>query len=175
MAELSQSRRRVYFGPFEVDLDAGEIKKRGIRIGLQGQPFQILEMLLEHPGEIVTRDQVRARLWCGDTFGDFDHGINKAINKLREALNDSATDSRYVETVARRGYRFIAEVKANEDTPRPVETTPQSSAAVPAIVVPEADPDILNCDSETCPRSTHVARYCSTSYRLFSGSFVGRA
>src|SRR5690242_774118 len=119
MPESTQSRRRISFGHVEVDLEAGEIRQRGTRIGLQAQPFQILEMLLENPGEIVTRDQVRAKLWSGDTFGDFDHGINEAINKLREALSDSATNPRYVETVARRGYRFIAVVKVSEDTPPP--------------------------------------------------------
>ena len=100
------------FGVFEVDLRAGELRKRGVKIRLQQQPFQILEMLLRRPREVVTRDELRNELWPGDTFVDFDHGLNKAINKIREALGDSAENPRFVETVARRGYRFIAEVDA---------------------------------------------------------------
>ena len=100
------------FGVFEVDLRAGELRKRGVKIRLQQQPLQVLEMLLRRPREVVTRDELRNQLWPGDTFVDFDHGLNKAINKIREALGDSAENPRFVETVARRGYRFIAEVAA---------------------------------------------------------------
>src|SRR5580704_10931552 len=101
---------RLRFGVFEVDLRAGELRKHGLRIRLQAQPFQVLSMLLESPGEVVTRDQLQKKLWPSDTFVNFDHGLNKAINKLREALGDSAESPRFVETVARRGYRFLAEV-----------------------------------------------------------------
>jgi TolB-like protein/Flp pilus assembly protein TadD len=98
----------VRFGLFEVDLRAGELRKEGVRIKLQEQPLLILAMLLEHPGLVVTREELRTRLWPADTFVDFDHGLNKAMNKLREALGDSAETPRFIETLARRGYRFIA-------------------------------------------------------------------
>jgi TolB-like protein/Flp pilus assembly protein TadD len=98
----------VRFGLFELDLRAGELRKQGAKVKLQEQPLQILAMLLEHPGRVVTREELRARLWPADTFVDFDHGLNKAMNKLREALGDSAENPRFIETLARRGYRFIS-------------------------------------------------------------------
>jgi TolB-like protein/DNA-binding winged helix-turn-helix (wHTH) protein/Flp pilus assembly protein TadD len=101
---------RLRFGVFEVDLRAGELRKHGMRLRLQEQPFQVLAILLERPGETVTREELRNRLWTAETFVDFDHGVNKAINRIRDALGDSATSPRFVETVARRGYRFIADV-----------------------------------------------------------------
>jgi TolB-like protein/DNA-binding winged helix-turn-helix (wHTH) protein/Tfp pilus assembly protein PilF len=108
---------RLRFGVFEVDLRAGELRKHGVRRRLQEQPFQVLAMLLERPGETVTRDELRNRLWTADTFVDFDQGVNKAVNRIRDALGDSATSPRFVETVARRGYRFIADVIAVESAP----------------------------------------------------------
>ena len=98
----------VRFGLFEVDLRAGEVRKQGVKIKLQEQALRILAMLLEHPGQVITREELRTRLWPADTFVDFDHGLNKAMNKLREALGDSAETPQFIETVARRGYRFIA-------------------------------------------------------------------
>ena len=98
----------VRFGTFEVDLRLGELRKNGIRVKLTGQPFQILVILLEHPGDLVTREQLQRRLWPSDTFVDFDRGLNAAINRVREALGDSAENPRFVETLPRRGYRFIA-------------------------------------------------------------------
>lgn len=106
------SPRPIRFGAFEIDLKAGELRKGGVRIKLQGQPFEILLMLLERPGELVERERLRERLWPTDTFVDFDHGVNSAINRLREALGDSADSPRFVETVPRRGYRFVAPVEA---------------------------------------------------------------
>ena len=111
MREEHQVSGRLRFGVFELDLRAGELRKRGLRIRLQEQPFQLLAMLLEHPGEVVTREELQKKLWPADTFVDFDHGLNKAMSKIREALSDSAESPRFVETVARRGYRFLAEVK----------------------------------------------------------------
>jgi cholera toxin transcriptional activator len=102
---------RVFrFGVFEVNEATGELRKQGIRIKLHSQPFQVLVMLLERPSELVTREEMRQRLWDEDTFVDFDHGLNTAVNKLREALGDSAAQPRHVETVSGRGYRFIAPV-----------------------------------------------------------------
>src|SRR2546425_2499298 len=115
---------RLRFGVFEVDLRAGELTKRGLRIRLQEQPFQVLAMLLEKPGELVTREELQKKLW-GQTVVDFDHGLTKAINKIREALGDSAENPRFVETVARRGYRFLADVTpidtAADGRPGPAE------------------------------------------------------
>ena len=103
-------RGRVRFGVFEADLRTGELWKNGSKVRLQEQPFQVLALLLERRGNTVTRDELRNRLWTADTFVDFDHGLNKAINKIRETLGDSAASPRFIETVARRGYRFIADV-----------------------------------------------------------------
>ena len=103
--------RKVRFGAFEVDLHSGELHKQGIKIKLHDQPFQVLAMLLEHPGELVTREQLHQKLWPADTFVDFDVGLNSAIKRLRDALGDSAESPRFVETLPRRGYRFIAPVE----------------------------------------------------------------
>jgi TolB-like protein/DNA-binding winged helix-turn-helix (wHTH) protein/Flp pilus assembly protein TadD len=111
MREDDQLRGRLRFGVFELDLRAGELRKHGLRIRLQEQPFRVLAMLLENHGEVVAREELQRKLWPADTFVDFDHGLNKAINKIREALGDSAESPRFVETVARRGYRFLVEVK----------------------------------------------------------------
>jgi TolB-like protein/DNA-binding winged helix-turn-helix (wHTH) protein/Flp pilus assembly protein TadD len=108
---------RLRFGVFELDLRAGELRKHGLRVRLQEQPFQILAMLLQNHGEVVTREELQKKLWPADTFVDFDHGLNKAINKIREALSDSVESPRFVETVARRGYRFLAEVKVADAAP----------------------------------------------------------
>ena len=98
------------FGTFEVDQRSGEVRKAGVRIRLQDKPLQVLLVLLEHPGELVTRDQLRERLWSADTFVDFDHSVGTAVAKLRSALGDSAKNPRFVETLGGRGYRFIAPV-----------------------------------------------------------------
>src|SRR5271170_2271747 len=111
MDDANVGRGRMHFGVFELDLRAGELRKYGLKVRLQEQPFQILAMLVEHPGEVVTREELQRNLWPADTFVDFDHGLNKAINKIREALGDSAESPRFIETVTRRGYRFLADVK----------------------------------------------------------------
>jgi TolB-like protein/DNA-binding winged helix-turn-helix (wHTH) protein/Tfp pilus assembly protein PilF len=117
MQEDLHLRGRLRFGVFELDLRSGELRKRDLRVRLQEQPFQLLAILLEHPGEVVTREELQKKLWPADTFVDFDHGLNKAISKIREALSDSAESPRFVETVARRGYRFLAEVKVVDTVP----------------------------------------------------------
>jgi DNA-binding winged helix-turn-helix (wHTH) protein len=110
---VPQNHSRVArFGVFELDLSAGELRKSGVKLRLQGQPFQVLALLLERAGDVVTREELQQKLWPSDTFVDFDHSLNTAINKVREALGDSASSPRYVETLARRGYRFIAPVQA---------------------------------------------------------------
>ena len=109
MAESATTSAVVRFGVFEVDLRAGELRKNGPKLKLAGQPFQVLAILLERPGEVVTREELQRRLWP-DTFVDVDHNLNTAINKIREVLGDAAENPRFVETLARRGYRFVAPV-----------------------------------------------------------------
>src|SRR5258706_15438091 len=129
MGQGNDSSRRLRFGVFEVDLRAGELTKRGVRVRLQEQPFQVLAMLLEKPGAVVTREELREKIW-GRTVVDFDHGVNKAINKISEALGDSAENPRFVETVARRGYRFLADVTPI-DTAADRQTGPETEGLVP--------------------------------------------
>lgn len=111
MAVPQNNTRVARFGLFELDLKAGELRKNGVKLRLQGQPFQVLALLLERAGDIVTREELQQKLWPCDTFVDFDHSLNTAINKVREALGDSASSPRFIETLARRGYRFIAPVQ----------------------------------------------------------------
>src|ERR1700732_3505378 len=109
MQQAKETFRLLKLGVFEADLRTGELTKHGKRLSLQEQPFRLLALLLEKPGELVTREELRGRLWP-QTIVDFDHGLNKAISKIREALGDSAENPRFIETVARRGYRFLADV-----------------------------------------------------------------
>lgn len=110
MALQARSPAIVRFGTFEVDVRAGELRKQGVRIKLQEQPFHVLTVLLERPGDVVTREELRSQVWPADTFVDFDNSLNTSINKLREALGDSADNPRFIETLPRRGYRFLAPV-----------------------------------------------------------------
>ncbi|MCP5119408.1 MAG: tetratricopeptide repeat protein [bacterium] len=109
-------RRVVRFGPYEVSLHTGELRKHGLKVRLQDLPFRILALLLEHPGEMVTREELREKLWSADTFVEFEHSVNTAISRLRTALGDSAEMPRYIETLPRRGYRFIGTVKVVEES-----------------------------------------------------------
>jgi DNA-binding winged helix-turn-helix (wHTH) protein/tetratricopeptide (TPR) repeat protein len=118
MSFESQPISIVRFAAFEVDLRAGELRKQGVRIKLQEQPFLVLRVLLERPGEIVTREELRSQIWSADTFVDFDNSLNTSINKLREALRDSADNPRFIETLPRRGYRFIAPVTGHDGKER---------------------------------------------------------
>jgi TolB-like protein/DNA-binding winged helix-turn-helix (wHTH) protein/Flp pilus assembly protein TadD len=126
MQHASHLPRRLRFGVFEADARLGELTKHGKRLPLQEQPFQLLAMLLERPGELVTREELRAKIWP-QTIVDFDHGLNKAISKIRDALGDSAENPRFIETVARRGYRFLADVAVVQDVP------PHTAAGDPAV------------------------------------------
>jgi Tol biopolymer transport system component/DNA-binding winged helix-turn-helix (wHTH) protein len=116
----------VRFGAFELDLRTGELRKHGIRLKLQDQPFQVLQALVERPGELVTREDLQRKIWADGTFVDFDQSLNRAVNKVREVLGDSAANPRYIETMARRGYRFIASV---EGAPKPVAPTASQAPA----------------------------------------------
>jgi serine/threonine-protein kinase len=120
---MSGNGRPIRFGVFEVDLPTGELRKLGLRIKLRDQPFQILQLLLARPGEVVSRDELQKQLWPADTFVDFDRGLNKAVNHLRDALGDSAESPRFIETLPKRGYRFIAPVDAGHLNGHPLEPT----------------------------------------------------
>jgi DNA-binding winged helix-turn-helix (wHTH) protein len=128
------SERSIRFGVFEVDLQTGELRKHGIRIKLRDQPFQILSLLLQHPSQVVTREELQRKLWPTDTFVDFGHGLNRAVNQLRDALGDSADNPRFIETFPKRGYRFIAPVEGANDAEVPAATAP------PAAPRPEPGP-----------------------------------
>ncbi|MGH9513787.1 MAG: winged helix-turn-helix domain-containing protein [Terriglobales bacterium] len=140
---LHPTSNEIYrFGTYEVDLASGELRKSGIKLRLPDQAFRVLVSLLERPSEVVTREDLRAKLWPNGTFVDFDHGLNTVINKLREALSDTAANPRFIETLARRGYRFIAPVEfvagahAEEVT---VEPAPLPDALKPLVrAVPQA-------------------------------------
>src|SRR5271169_4261216 len=118
----------VRFGTYEVSLQSGEVRKSGLRIRVQQQPMKLLEILLERPGEVVTREELRGRVWADESFGDFDQAVNIAIAKLRSALGDSAENPRFIETLPKRGYRFIADVSfvdADGRLRRPESTGPE--------------------------------------------------
>lgn len=163
--------RRIRFGHFEVDLRSRELRKDGAKIRLQEQPFQVLVMLLERPGELVTRDELRKRLWPQDTFVDFDVGLNTAIKRLRDALNEKAGGPRYIETLPRRGYRFIAPVEG---------VAPASSQVVPPVMgnVPRVEPPVTQNSAEK-RRSLRplwvgafvVAAFLATLFGLNVGGF----
>src|SRR5713226_5018186 len=120
---VNQSSGIIRFGVFEVDFRSGELHKNGLRIKLQDQPFQVLAMLLERPGHLVTREDLQKRLWPADTFVDFDQGLGTVIRKLREALGDSADNPRFVETLPRRGYRLLAGVEGPDHRASAAEAT----------------------------------------------------
>jgi DNA-binding winged helix-turn-helix (wHTH) protein/Tfp pilus assembly protein PilF len=131
--------QRVEFGSFELNLQTGELRNNGERIRLQEQPFKLLTTLLEHPGQVITREELRTKLWPADTFVDFDHSLNKAINKLREALGDSAEDPRFIETLPKRGYRFLAPTNEHISSKR---GTSIDSIAVFPLTTSLPDPDL---------------------------------
>jgi DNA-binding winged helix-turn-helix (wHTH) protein len=153
--------RVIRFGIFEADLNAGELRKGGSKIRLQEQPFQILALLLERPGHVITREELRSRLWPGDTFVDFEHGVNSGVARLRDALGDSADDPRYIETLPRRGYRLIVSV---EDSPQTPPTTPSVNGGGSPVdarrPAPQADA------ANTQPHARHGAAAAQLAWRL---------
>jgi cholera toxin transcriptional activator len=132
----NREARLLRFGIFEVDLIGGELRKNGARIRLQEQPFQVLIALLQNAGQVVTRDHLREKIWPADTFVDFDHSLNTAVNKIRESLGDSASSPRFVETLARRGYRFIASVESVA-APTAVSSPSAQGNDIPTTLAPE--------------------------------------
>src|ERR1700757_261340 len=118
MAESSQTVGSIRFGPYELSLDGEELRKDGNRLKLTGQAIQVLVVLANNRGKLVTREELQQKLWPGATYGDFEHGLNAAVNRLRETLGDSATDPKYIETIPRRGYRFILALEPPPVTPQ---------------------------------------------------------
>jgi len=160
---------KVRFGPFEADLHTHEIWKHGVKIKLVGQPFEVLAILLERPGQLVTREELHERLWPGDTFVDFDHGLNAAVNKLREALGDSVETPRYVETLPRRGYRFIATVEKGNAAVAETSVAAPFVAPPPAPIAPIRDvpPEAFIGKSDAAPGTKKLPRLF-----LFGGLFA---
>lgn len=145
---MENSAQKFAFGIYEVDARTGELRKAGFKLRVQEQPFQILLMLLDRPGDVVTREELRLRLWPADTFVDFDHGLNTAINKLREVLGDRASNPRFIETLPKRGYRFIAPVRVIE-APAPVPATVETAVAVqPLSISPDGLGDTIALTQE---------------------------
>lgn len=153
---------KVRFGDFEADLLSGELRKSGTRIKLQDQPFKVLQVLLERPGELITREELRSRIWPEDSFGDFDHAVNVAVGKLRTALGDSADDPCFIETVPRRGYRFVA----------PIEEDVIEAASGLASVIPIAPPH-TKAERKTATR--FFAALVIAGVILGAGVWVGRS
>src|SRR5262245_18835741 len=173
MATVQQSKI-VSFGPYRVDLRSGELYKDGERIVLQGQTFRLLEGLLERPGEVLGREELRARLWPSDTHVDFEHSINAAVRRLRRALGDSADVPRYIETLPRRGYRFVGAVPA-ADEGRGTAISPRTRLAVlPFSSITsqvEADGFTDGLTEETIAQVTHR---CAPSIGVVSRLAIGQ-
>ena len=130
MATSARSTPGLKFGPFELDLRTGELSRDGRKLRLQGQPVRVLSILTSRAGQLVSREELRAELWPEDTFVDFDHGLNNSVNRIREALGDSASAPKYIETLPKQGYRFIAEIRASPAMAPPTQL--QSAEHVPA-------------------------------------------
>jgi DNA-binding winged helix-turn-helix (wHTH) protein/Tol biopolymer transport system component len=174
---------RLRFGVFEVDLRAGELRKHGIRIHLQRQPFKILAALMEHPGDVVTREDLRQRIWGPEIVVDFDHSLGTAVNKLREALSDSADTPQYIETLAKRGFRFIAPVAPIEMPPvlpvGPVSTPPLAVQEPALVVAPvpaiAASPAVLapTLSAEPVRRGKLVLGWSTAAAVLIAAAWLG--
>ncbi len=184
MADLRSDLRpaqRYRFGVFEVDAGTGELRRQGMRVKLNAQPFQVLVMLLERPGQLVTREEISRVLWPEGTFVDFEHGVNSAVNRIREALGDTAGSPRFVETLARRGYRFLAPVEQidsgdllppalNEsESPAPVDPT-----ALSAEIEPKARTRILSTPEDLPKTSFPVVQTLFVLFQLmYLGFYIG--
>lgn len=174
MSDPAPSRYR--FGVFEADASTGELRKQGIRIKLNAQPFQLLLMLLDRPGEILTRDEISRALWSDGTFVDYEHGLNSAVNRIREALGDSATNPRFVETLARRGYRFVAPVqRIAPEPPTNADTRVLSAIVDPAAGAQDQSPlGVLPTPAELPQAPHNVVRACFLLLQLmYVGFYVG--
>jgi cholera toxin transcriptional activator len=170
----------VRFGIFELDLAAGELRKKGVKLHLQEQPLQVLGALIERAGDIVSRDELRQKLWSSDTFVDFDHSLNTAINKVRETLGDVASSPRYVETVSRKGYRFIAPVQRELTALAAVETDQAAAASSSALRLhPELEVPMphrgLTRGLFTLIQIMYLSFYLAALFRLHAVVEIGEA
>ncbi|MGD0444859.1 MAG: winged helix-turn-helix domain-containing protein [Edaphobacter sp.] len=174
MSPTVESLSRVLFGLFEADLQSGELWKAGKRIKIQSQPFKVLSVLLEHPGEVVTREDLQLRVWGKDTIVDFEHSLGTAINKIREALGDSADNPRFVETLARRGYRFIAPVtfsQGSASVQRTASASTQDSASTPDRPAnSSASPSLI---SNSVLSAIATLRWVIPAATLLAGAWLG--
>jgi cholera toxin transcriptional activator len=172
--------RRYRFGVFEADAATGELRRQGVRIKVNVQPFQVLLMLLERPGELLTREEISRELWPDGTFVDYEHGVNSAVNRIREALGDKARTPRFIETLARRGYRFVAPVQQVADdgelTPIATPSTVTPSSAItgePNPSLPEPESQFSSrflANSDELPRTSH--RTVQTLFALLQLMYV---
>ncbi len=169
--------RRYRFGAFEADAATGELRRQGIRIKLNAQPFKVLLMLLERPGQLLTREEISRELWPDGTFVDYEHGVNSAVNRIREALGDTAGSPRFVETLARRGYRFVAPVEriAFSEAPSP-QKSESPPAALPEQTAPPAEPDTslrsrILASPEELPKASYPV--VQTLFVLLQFMYVG--
>jgi cholera toxin transcriptional activator len=166
---------RYRFGVFEADSTTGELRRQGLRVKLHSQPLQILFMLLERPGELLTREEICRELWPDGTFVDYEHGVNSAVNRIREALGDKANNSRFVETLARRGYRFVAPVERIAPQEDGSTTSPTAEVSEePTAVAPDAKARLLDrvlSGPEDLPKSSHAV--VQTLFLLLQLMYVG--
>jgi cholera toxin transcriptional activator len=188
MSDPNQERR-YRFGVFEADEETGELRRQGVRLRLNAQPFQVLLMLLDRPGALVTREEISRELWPEGTFVDYDHGVNSSVNRIREALGDTAGSPRFIETLARRGYRFIAPVERIAGSEilvapgRPDASTGKTAEIAPPVDPPLAPPNfnlaepkgkggfgILSTEEEL-PKSSRAV--VQTLYILFQLMYLG--
>jgi DNA-binding winged helix-turn-helix (wHTH) protein len=169
--------RRYRFGIFEADAANGELRKQGMRVKLNAQPFQVLLMLLERPGQLLTREEISRELWPDGTFVDYEHGVNSAVNRIREALGDTAGSPRFVETLARRGYRFLAPVEridSGDELPPTLResTTPASSEPAATSAEPEPRPRTrILATPQDLPKTSYPV--VQTLFVLFQLMYLG--
>jgi len=171
MTESSEDRR-YRFGVFEADGTTGELRRQGIRVKLNAQPFQVLLMLVERPGELLTREEISRELWPEGTFVDYEHGVNSAVNRIREALGDTASSARYVETLARKGYRFVAPVERIGAIQNPAPAP--ADRASPADGATEGESGILSqilAAPEDLPKTPH--KVVQTLFVLLQVMYLG--
>jgi Tol biopolymer transport system component/DNA-binding winged helix-turn-helix (wHTH) protein len=155
MSDSDKTVGSMYFGPFELSFDSEELRKDGTRLKLSGQAIQVLVVLAHNCGKLVTREQLQQRLWPGAAYGDFEHGLNAAVNRLRDTLGDSATDPKYIETIPRRGYRFIARIDQVRNTTGP--TVPDNAAELRYQNAADTRADLTRLNLDTDSSSTHTA------------------
>jgi cholera toxin transcriptional activator len=168
MAE-DEPARRFRFGIFEADASTGELRRQGVRVKINAQPFQVLCLLLERRGELLTREEICRTLWPEGTFVDYEHGLNSAVNRIREALGDTASSPRYIETLARRGYRFVAPVERIADGVAPADGASAADAAEPDFGA-KSRRGIL-ASAEELPKIPHTT--ARTLFILFQAMYLG--